>query len=144
MTDTDLQAGIQVRAGGLTPEGYQALVTAVGWEPRSTADARNLIINARHCVSAWANGELVGMGRVTGVGVSYAHLTDIAVVPERHGQGIGTSILEHLLRLVDRSMSPAATVTLNAVPGAEAFYRRFGFVASETPGLMTRSRAGEA
>ena len=131
---------LQVKAGGLTPEGYQMVVQAVGWEHRSIAQARDLIINARHAATAWRGETLVGMGRSTGTGARYAHLVDIAVLPENHRMGVGSALMTHLLKLVDRETSEDATVTLHAAPGAETFYIRFGFQNSETPGLMTRTR----
>lgn len=131
---------IQVRAGGLTPEGYQMIARAVGWEHRSETQARDLIINARHSVTAWRNGALVGMGRSTGTGAKYAHLVDIAVLPDCHRTGVGSALLTHLLKLVDLETSIGATITLHASPGAEQFYARFGFLESATPGLMTRNR----
>ncbi len=83
---------VKVKAGGLTPQGYQQMAKAVGWEPRNETEARDLIINARHNVSAWVSarhgskleGErcLVGMGRSTGIGARYAHIADIAVAPD--------------------------------------------------------------
>ncbi len=135
---------IRVRAGGLTPEGYQALAHAVGWERRTEAQARDLIINARHSVSAWQSNDedvLIGMGRATGIGTKYAHLADIAVMPGFQRAGVGTAIIGHLLALVDRETHIDATVTLHAAPGTDAFYGRFGFQSSGTPGLMTRNRA---
>lgn len=131
---------LRVKAGGLTPEGYQMLAQAVGWEHRSVSQARDLIINARHSVTAWRGETLVGMGRSTGTGARYAHLVDIAVLPDCHGMGVGSALMAHLLKLVDHETSEDATVTLHATPGAEAFYTRFGFQGSQTPGLMTRSR----
>lgn len=137
---TGEKIGILVKAGGLTPEGYQLVADGVGWEHRTTKQARDLIINARHVVTAWDQGTLAGMARASGTGTHYAHLSDIAVLPHLHGQGFGSAILQHLLKLVDREVRDDATLTLHATPGTEPFYERFGFSASATPLLMTRSR----
>lgn len=134
-------AAIDVKAGGLTPEGYQMIADAVGWDHRSVTQARQLIINARHIVTAWSTGDLVGMARASGTGSHYAHLSDIAIVPTLQGRGAGGAVMQHLLKLVDREIRKDATVTLHATPGTEAFYERFGFKPSATPFLMTRSRS---
>ncbi len=134
------KTGLRVKAGGLTPEGYQLIASSVGWEERTTKQARDLIIHARHVVTAWDGSNLAGMGRATGTGAHYAHLSDIAVLPNLQARGYGSAILEHLLRLVDREVRNDATVTLHATPGTEPFYERFGFSASATPLLMTRTR----
>jgi predicted GNAT family N-acyltransferase len=133
-------APIDVKAGGLTPEGYQMIADAVGWEHRSMTQARDLIINARHTVTAWSETSLVGMGRASGTGSHYAHLSDIAVLPSLQGCGTGRALMQHLLKLVDREIRENATVTLHATPGTEPFYGRFGFKPSATPFLMTRAR----
>ncbi len=133
------KAEIKVKAGGLTPEGYQLIAEGVGWEHRTIKQARDLIIHARHVVTVWDQGGLAGMGRASGTGAHYAHLSDIAVLPHLHNQGMGSAILQHLLKLVDREVRNDATVTLHATPGTEPFYERFGFNRSATPFLMTRS-----
>ena len=140
VTPIEGKTSLNVKAGGLTPEGYQLVAEGVGWESRTIKQARDLIINARHVVTAWDQGVLAGMGRASGTGTHYAHLSDIAVLPHLHGLGFGSAILHHLLKLVDREVRPDATVTLHATPGTEPFYERFGFNASATPFLMTRSR----
>lgn len=134
------ETSLKVKAGGLTPEGYQLIASGVGWEARTTKQARDLIIHARHVVTAWDNEQLAGMGRATGSGAHYAHLSDIAVLPDLQARGFGSAILEHLLKLVDREVRHDATLTLHATPGTEPFYERFGFVSSATPLLMTRTR----
>ncbi|MDF1846245.1 MAG: GNAT family N-acetyltransferase [Parvibaculaceae bacterium] len=139
-TSVEGRTGINVKAGGLTPDRYQLIADGVGWESRSTSQARDLIVNARHVVTAWDQGALAGMGRASGTGAHYAHLSDIAVLPHLQGQGVGRAILQHLLKLVDREIRDDATVTLHATPGTEPFYEQFGFSASATPFLMTRSR----
>ncbi len=140
VTSVGEETGFRVKAGGLTPEGYQLIASGVGWEERTIKQARDLIINARHVVTAWDGDKLAGMGRATGTGAQYAHLSDIAVLPDLQAQGYGSAILEHLLKLVDREVRADATVTLHATPGTEAFYERFGFKSSATPFLMTRTR----
>ena len=139
-TPVEGKTSINVKAGGLTPDGYQVIADGVGWESRTTSQARDLIVNARHVVTAWDQARLAGMGRASGTGAHYAHLSDIAVLPHLHGQGFGSAILQHLLKLVDREVRDDATVTLHATPGTEPFYERFGFSSSATPFLMTRSR----
>ncbi len=140
VTSVDEEASLRVKAGGLTPEGYQLIASGVGWEERTTKQARDLIINARHVVTAWDGNNLAGMGRATGTGAHYAHLSDIAVLPHLQAQGFGSAILRHLLNLVDREVREDATVTLHATPGTEPFYERSGFKTSATPFLMTRTR----
>jgi GNAT superfamily N-acetyltransferase len=72
---------------------------------------------------AYANGRLVGAGRALADGADCAYICDIAVLPSHQGTGIGMQIVGYL---VEQSRGHRKII-LYAVPGKEAFYRRFGF-----------------
>lgn len=132
--------GIIVRAGGLSAEDYCRIAEAVGWEPRTLRDARDLVLRARHTVSAADSGAAiqfpVGMGRVIGDGARYFYIADIAVLPDFQGQGVGRMILEYLMALIWRAASDRGEVALNAAPGTEGFYAQFGFERVDASDLM--------
>lgn len=67
-------------------------------------------------------GQLIGFGRAISDGVYQAAVYDVAVVPEYQRQGIGRTILQHILRNL-----PNCNVILYAAPGKEHFYRTLGF-----------------
>lgn len=50
---------------------------------------------------ALVNDEVVGMGRLVGDGVMYWYLQEIVVLPEYQGNGIGTAIVNKLLKYVE-------------------------------------------
>lgn len=75
-----------------------------------------------HCF-AWADGRVIGVGRVIGDGCDVAYLGDVAVHPDFQGQGLGKQIVQ---KLIDRSQGHRK-ILLYANPGKEAFYERFGF-----------------
>ncbi|MEQ9520533.1 MAG: GNAT family N-acetyltransferase [Parvibaculum sp.] len=131
---------IKTEIGCLTVDAYCALVEAVGWQRRSHRDASLLLSNAIVTVVAIKNGVAVGMGRASGDGQSYAHLTDIAVHPDFRGQRIGSAILKALLDEIDNLSGAQAVVTLNTEASKIGFYARFGFVRSETPTFLVRPR----
>jgi len=71
------------------------------------------------------------VGRLaTDRGADALHLIDIAVVPERRGQGIGEAILRALM---DEAAAAGAPVTLHVARdnlAAQRLYHRLGFVAT--------------
>ena len=69
------------------------------------------------------DGKLVGVGRALADGVYTCYIGDIAVHPDYRGIGLGKQIVGELLR---RSAGHKKVI-LYAVPGAEAFYSKFGF-----------------
>jgi len=74
-------------------------------------------------VVAEAAGHAIGTGRLLPDG----HIGRMAVLEPWRGQGVGSALLEALLRLAcDRGIG---RVRLNAQSRAVAFYRRHGFVA---------------
>lgn len=74
------------------------------------------------CCFAWLGDELVGAGRTISDRVSYAAIFDVVVAPEHQNRGIGTGIMEELMR-----GSEAQNIILHSAPGKEAFYAKLGF-----------------
>lgn len=136
--DLELSSPVKVEIDRLNEEAYCTLINAVGWEQRSRKDARQLLANALVTVVATSAGIVVGMGRASGDGRSYAHVSDIAVDPAFQGQQIGAALVQTLLDELDRLSGSCITVTLNATTENAGFYERFGFVMSETPNFLVR------
>lgn len=67
--------------------------------------------------------QLVGIGRALADGVDCSYLCDIAVHPDYQGHGVGKAIVEKLTALSKGHKK----IILYAVPGKEAFYKKFGF-----------------
>jgi len=73
-------------------------------------------------------------GRILGYGgfwlvIDEAHITNVALLPEYHGRGLGTLLLEQLI--LAAKVSGAASMTLEVRPGntaARKLYSRRGFV----------------
>lgn len=108
---------------------------AVNWEelsklyqvaPLGDKPAANLKIvfgNSKFRCFVYEQGQLVGVGRALADGVDTSYICDIAVLPSHQGTGLGKRIVN---RLVELSRGHKKII-LYAVPGKEAFYRKFGF-----------------
>jgi ribosomal protein S18 acetylase RimI-like enzyme len=88
---------------------------------RKAFEASHTTVFVRH------GGQLIGFGRAISDGVYQAAIYDVAVVPEYQGRGIGSTIIQHILRNV-----PNCNVILYAAPGKEHFYRNLGFRTMKT------------
>jgi predicted acetyltransferase len=65
----------------------------------------------------------VGVGRALADGIDCSYICDVAVLPSHQGTGLGKEIITNLIRL----SAGHKKIILYAVPGKEAFYRKFGF-----------------
>ena len=72
------------------------------------------------------DGAIVGVGQLKPHRDGTRELASIAVIPHRRGQGIGTAVIEELLR---REMG---TVHLTCRSQLQGYYERFGFRRLET------------
>jgi ribosomal protein S18 acetylase RimI-like enzyme len=97
---------------------------------------RKAFENSHTTVFVYRDDQLVGFGRAISDGVYQAAIYDVAVVPEFQKQGIGTSIIKHILaRLSD------CNVILYASPGKEGFYRTLGLRQMKTGMALFRKAA---
>ncbi|MGB4116756.1 MAG: GNAT family N-acetyltransferase [Polaromonas sp.] len=74
------------------------------------------------------NAKLVGAGRALADGADCSYICDIAVLPSHQGTGLGKQLVTHLIE-VSRGHRK---IILYAVPGKEAFYKKFGFMRMKT------------
>jgi GNAT superfamily N-acetyltransferase len=92
--------GLEIREGldGLTPSRILTLYRrAPLFRPvRTPKEAWAMFENASLVVTAWHNGQLVGIARVLTDGVLFSFLCDLAVEPDVQRLGVGKTILKHL------------------------------------------------
>jgi len=89
----------------------------------------------RFIVAVTPDEELIGCGQVKPHGDGTLELSSIAVIPERRGQGIAGTIIEHLL-----SEYPGE-LYLTCRSSLAPLYRKFGFIpvqSSEMPPYFRR------
>lgn len=73
-----------------------------------------------------ATDEIVGMGRVLGDGLFYL-VTDIAVLPEHQGHGLGKGIVKRVTEFIEKNAMPGTYASLLADGEAHRLYSQFGF-----------------
>lgn len=109
-------------------EDYCQLRRSVGWQLFSEDQMRDALAGSTYTVAAADHGKTVGMGRLIGDGMYYM-IADIVVHPDYQKRGIGTAIVELLIRYAEEK-TPAGgrtSIQLISEKGKEAFYQNMGF-----------------
>lgn len=112
-----------------TLEEYKEMRRAVNFMVLSDRIATNALQNAFHITTVRDNGRAVGMIRVLSDSDYANFITDVMVIPEYQGQGIGTEMMRRTVNFMKSTMQPGETIVLYLMSaiGKEDFYKRFGF-----------------
>ena len=115
---------------GLDAADFIRLRVEAGFMRTPPEQAEKAIRNSLFCVTAVCEGETVGMGRLVGDGAMYWYLQEIIVHPRYQRRGIGTKIVNRLIRYVEEKGLPGSKMTIGlvAAQGKEPFYEKLGFV----------------
>lgn len=108
-----------------TAEEYRRLRVAAGREPIEDEGSAGPPSAQYSCV-VLLNGEAVACGRVVGDGDMYFTIQDVIVLPEFHGRGLATKVMDAVTRYLEGAAKPGAFVGLRA-ENVEGFYERYGF-----------------
>lgn len=99
----------------------------VGWSAY-TEDLDRLkeaITNSLDVITAWKDGELVGLIRTIGDGLTILYIQDILVQKEYQNKGIGSRLLQEILEN-NTSVRQKVLLTEEAID-VRAFYEKNGF-----------------
>ena len=115
----------------LSVHDYNTLREAVGWpsvkENRAQIGLNNsmFIVSAKH-----TDGKTIGMARIVGDGGYVAYISDVAVLPEYQGRGIGKKLMQKTMDFLSSILEDDLTimVILVAAKGKESFYKQFDFI----------------
>ncbi|MEW8627074.1 MAG: GNAT family N-acetyltransferase [Candidatus Thiodiazotropha sp.] len=121
---------------GIDWRGLSELYRRAPLGVKSAEDLETVFGNSRYCCFVYADGHLIGAGRVLADGVDCAYICDVALLPEYQGRGIGSKIVSDL---VERSRGHKKIV-LYSVPGREAFYKKLGFMRMNTAMAIFRDQ----
>lgn len=109
---------------GIGWDELEALYRAAALGSKTAELLETVFTNSRFsCFARDAEGRLVAAGRVLSDGADCAYVCDVAVHPDRQGRGVGAEVMTRLLAMCEGHRK----IILYAVPGKEAFYRKFGF-----------------
>jgi len=105
---------------------YRELRVRAGLSPKTLEAATLGLPNTVFGVSIREGGQLLAMGRLVGDRGCFLQVVDIAVVPERQGQGLGKAVMRELDAWLQAN-AVGAYVSLIADGDAHRLYAQFGF-----------------
>lgn len=123
MTDEDIQ--LVERAP--SAEEFRELHAVVGWDSPGDEATRHGLQHALYSVCLMHGDEVIGCGRVVGDGGIYFYIQDIIVRPGYQGHGLGTRIMDAIMKWLEANVSPGAVVGLMAARGVAGWYETYGF-----------------
>ncbi|MCH6258113.1 GNAT family N-acetyltransferase [Puniceicoccaceae bacterium K14] len=112
---------------------YIEIRLKAGLSRKSEKAARVGLSNSIHSVVAYCENERIGIGRVIGDGGCFFEITDVAVLPDHQGKGVGRLIMESLVDFLEKNAPSTAFVSLFADHGTPEFYSKYGFSKAELP-----------
>ncbi|MEM0966231.1 MAG: GNAT family N-acetyltransferase [Verrucomicrobiota bacterium] len=115
---------------------YIAIRLKAGLSRKSKEAAAVGLANTLFSVVAYHGNERVGIGRIIGDGGCFFEVTDVAVLPDHQGKGVGSLIMESLADFLKRNAPKTAFVGLFAEQGTPEFYNKFGFNKAESADLL--------
>ena len=114
-------------------DDYINIRLAAGLSLKSKQAAELGLPNSLYGVTVYHGDTRIGIGRIIGDGGCFFEITDMAVVPEHQGKGVGRLIMEALVSWLKTNAPKTAYVSLMADHGKPAFYEKFGFSYAQLP-----------
>ena len=116
---------IEPRVPGI--DDYLRLRDVSGLSPFSREAAEKGLPNSIFGVCLMNGDTVVGMGRIIGDGGCFFQVTDIAIMPEYQGKGLGKMIMAALTGYIESQLPKTAYISLIADVPANRLYQQFGF-----------------
>lgn len=131
---------LAILAPGTTPASQQVsrLYESVGWSAY-TGDLESLLAGlagSRTVVTAFHQGELVGLARIVGDGHTVAYLQDVLVSPTWQRKGLGSRLVRAAFAEHDGVRQQVLLTDLG--PQQRAFYLSLGFAEVGTADVPLR------
>ncbi len=113
---------------GLNWDELAALYRVAPLGDKKVSHLQKVFANSMFKCFVYENAKLVGAGRALADGADCSYICDIAVLPSHQGTGLGKLLVTHLVE----ASQGHRKIILYAVPGKEAFYKKFGFMRMKT------------
>ena len=91
---------MEYRENSLTYKEYIELRSSVGWNNFAKDQVIKAVNNGLYSVTVIENDAIIGMGRLIGDGIYYL-IVDVVVMPEFQGKGIGSGMLDRILKYIE-------------------------------------------
>jgi len=115
-------------ADDLDWQELSALYRAAPLGDKKPTHLQKVFSNSMFKCFVYEGSRLVGAGRALADGADCSYICDVAVLPSHQGSGLGRQLVGHLVE----ASRGHKKIILYAVPGKEAFYKKFGFLRMTT------------
>lgn len=108
---------------------YQRLREAVGWPELPNEEAESGLEHSSFICACRISGEIAGAVRLIWDHGYIAYFSDLMVMPEHQGKGIGKRLAEKAIEWLKKKKPQGwkIKIVLISTPGNEGFYERLGF-----------------
>jgi GNAT superfamily N-acetyltransferase len=114
----------------ISVDEFNSLRESVGWTKIENNPTLKSITNALCIITAIIDGKTIGLTRVCGDGGYTIFITDVIVLPEYQGKGIGKKLMVEAINFIKRDflqIGQSVFINLMSAKGKETFYKKFGF-----------------
>ena len=121
---------INIKENNKSVQEFNLLYNAVGWGAYDENISKKALDNTFYSISIYDDTKIIGYGRLIGDNICFMYIHDIMVLPEYQNKGIGTMIMNYLLKKINelKKENPNLRVYLGASKNKEKFYEKFGFI----------------
>jgi GNAT superfamily N-acetyltransferase/catechol 2,3-dioxygenase-like lactoylglutathione lyase family enzyme len=128
-----LPAGVQLVERLPTVAEYETLVRAVGWAKLTNLEAATAALqHSLYSVVAVEGDRVIGMARLVGDGAMVYYVQDVAVLPDRQRQGIGSALVAAVMEYFRRATPRQSSIALFTGRNLAGFYERHGLEGADT------------
>ncbi len=113
---------------GVDWEALSELYRVAPLGDKKAAHLQKVFSNSMFVCLVYEGSMLLAAGRALADGGDCSYICDIAVHPSQQGTGLGKQVVNYLVE----ASRGHRKIILYAVPGKEAFYRKFGFLRMTT------------
>ena len=92
---------INIKENNKNIEEFNFLYDSVGWGAYNKAISKKALDNTIYSLSVYDDEKIIGYGRIIGDSICFLYIHDIMVIPEFQSKGIGTMIMNKLLKKIE-------------------------------------------
>ena len=120
---------IEYKENVLSADDYLIFIEKMDEDDTTREQAELAVTNQILSLVAVKNGEYIGMARLLGDAAIFWLITDVWVLPEYQGKGIGRELVERVIRYIKENAPKGYhALYLMCSKGKEGFYEKLGFL----------------
>ena len=123
-----IMSQLSFRENAPSVDEYNLLMHSCGWHKHPEKHVLMALQRSLYWVSVYDCKSIVGMGRVVGDSKLCFYIQDVVVIPEKQKQGIGKTVMDHIMKYLHDNAAQNAYIGLMCRIGVSGFYEQFGFV----------------